>query len=292
VPVMVLTALFAWRYRASATSTKYDPDWHHSTALEVAIWSAPLTIIVALGALTWVSTHVLDPYRALSRTAPGHSAQGIKPLRVQVVALDWKWLFIYPDQGIATINEFAAPVGVPVDFQITSSHMMNSFFIPALAGQIYAMPGMQTPLHAVFNRAGNYNGFSSNYSGRGYSDMNFAVRAVSPQQFQQWVQKVKGGGVLDRKAYVQLESPSEREPIHYFATVEGGLFNAALNECAAPGQMCVDKMMQIDAHGGEPAGDTPAMKEMDMGRMVENQHGGQGQVRPDEVAPPSRKRPQ
>ena len=152
VPVIILTLLFAWRYRASNRDATYKPEWDHSTQLELVIWSAPLMIIIALGAITWISTHTLDPYRPLDRIAEGKPvAEGVKPLEIEVVALDWKWLFLYPEQGIATLNEVAAPVDRPIKFKITAEHVMNSFYIPALAGQIYAMPGMQTILHAVMN---------------------------------------------------------------------------------------------------------------------------------------------
>ncbi|MGH8629559.1 MAG: ubiquinol oxidase subunit II, partial [Burkholderiales bacterium] len=185
VPVMLLTAVFAWRYRQSNRDAVYDPEWHHSTQLELVIWSAPLLIIIALGALTWIGTHTLDPYRPLSRLDASRPLPAdVKPLKVQVVALDWKWLFIYPEQGIASINEMAAPVDVPIEFQITASTVMNSFFVPALAGQIYAMPGMQTKLHAVINRAGDYEGFSANYSGEGFSHMRFRFAGVSAAGFE------------------------------------------------------------------------------------------------------------
>lgn len=157
VPVIILTLLFAWRYRASNQAARYDPEWNHSTVLELLIWAAPLLIIIALGALTWVSTHQLDPYRPLARLSEGREVPpDTKPLVVEVVALDWKWLFVYPEQGVAAVNEMAAPVDRPIQFRITSSSVMNSFFIPALAGQIYAMPGMQTTLHAVINHPGEY----------------------------------------------------------------------------------------------------------------------------------------
>ena len=180
VPVMALTALFAWRYRHTNTAVPYEPDWDHSTKLELIIWAAPLMIIICLGALTWLGTHLLDPYRRIDRLAPGQPvAQEQKPLSVEVVALDWKWLFIYPDYGIASLNELAAPVDRPIDFRITSSSVMNSFYIPALAGQIYAMPGMETKLHAVINDPGTYTGFSANYSGAGFSGMRFAFYGQS-----------------------------------------------------------------------------------------------------------------
>ena len=252
VPVMVLTGLFAWRYRASAKAADYDPDWHHSTALELVIWSAPLLIIIALGALTWIATHTLDPYRSISRIdASRPLADGVKPLRVQVVALDWKWLFVYPDYGIATVNELAAPVDVPIDFQITASSVMNSFFVPALAGQIYAMPAMETQLHAVINQPGNYEGFSANYSGAGFSDMHFRFLGMSAADFQKWVDSAKtGGGNLSREDYRALAKPSEREPVRHYATVAPDLYDMILNLCVDPGKMCLRDMMKIDAKGG------------------------------------------
>ncbi len=252
VPVIFLTLLFAWRYRRSNMDATYDPEWHHSTALEVVIWSAPLAIIIALGAVTWISTHKLDPYRPLDRLDIARSIPAdTKPLTVEVVALDWKWLFFYPDQGIATVNELAAPVDVPIDFKITASSVMNSFYIPALAGQIYAMPGMQTRLHAVINRPGEYEGFSANYSGDGFSHMRFKFHGVDQQDFDAWVARVKSQGTaLNRDAYLKLEKPSAREPVRYFATAEAGLYEAILNMCATPGKMCMHEMMHIDAMGG------------------------------------------
>jgi cytochrome o ubiquinol oxidase subunit II len=252
VPVIALTLTFARRYRADNTEAVYDPEWHHSTQLEVVIWTAPLLIIIALGAITWLATHTLDPYRPLTRLDGSQPvAQDVKPLDVQVVALDWKWLFFYPELGIATVNELAAPVNVPIAFKITSGTVMNSFFIPALAGQVYAMAGMQTQLHAVINEEGAFNGFSANYSGSGFSRMNFAFHGLTQQGFDQWVTKVKGGGpALDRAAYLQLEKPSELVPVKYFSSVENGLYDAILNMCATPGKMCMSEMNHIDAMGG------------------------------------------
>ena len=163
VPVIALVCLFAWRYRASNEEATYEPDWDHSTQLELLIWAAPLLIIICLGAVTWTATHLLDPYRPIERIAKGRPvAPNTKPLDVQVVALDWKWLFIYPEYGIATVNELAAPVDRPIRFRITASSVMNAFYVPDLAGMIYAMPSMETKLHAGINKKGNYAGFSSN----------------------------------------------------------------------------------------------------------------------------------
>ncbi|MBZ9938931.1 ubiquinol oxidase subunit II [Mesorhizobium sp. BR1-1-16] len=252
VPVMALTVLFAWRYRHTNKAANYQPDWDHSTQFELVIWAAPLLIIICLGAVTWMGTHLLDPYRPLDRLASGQPVtQEMAPLRVEVVALDWKWLFIYPDYGIATVNELAAPVDRPIDFSITSSAVMNSFFIPALAGQIYAMPGMQTKLHAVINKPGTYEGFSANYSGAGFSQMKFAFHGMSNADFETWTADgKKAEGELDRATYLQLEQPSENAPVQRFASVDPDLYRRILNRCVEPGKMCMSEMMAIDAKGG------------------------------------------
>ena len=256
IPVIVLTLLFAWRYRSANTAATYTPHWDHSTRLELLIWGAPLLIIIALGAVTWISTHKLDPYRPLERIdAHRPLAADVQPFVVEVVALDWKWLFFYPELGIATVNELAAPVDRPIEFKITASSVMNSFYIPALAGQIYAMPGMQTKLHAVINTAGVYDGFSANYSGAGFSHMRFKFLGLTPADFAQWVRTTKSaGGTLTRNDYLQLEQPSEREPVRRYATVDAGLYQAILNRCVDSSKMCMGQMMAIDAAGGSGKG--------------------------------------
>jgi cytochrome o ubiquinol oxidase subunit 2 len=252
VPVLILIAVVAWRYRQSNTSAQYAPDWDHSTHLELVIWSVPLLIVICIGAITWASTHLLDPYRPLGRIAAERPIpKDTKALRVEVVALDWKWLFIYPEYGVAAVNELAAPVDRPIDFHMTSSSVMNSFFIPALAGQVYAMPGMQTQLKAVINKPGVYSGFSANYSGAGFSGMRFAFHGVTDADFDAWVAKAKlEGAALDRAAYLQLEKPSEREPVRRYASVDPTLFNAIVNMCVEPSKMCMSEMAAIDAKGG------------------------------------------
>jgi cytochrome o ubiquinol oxidase subunit 2 len=243
VPVIVLTLLFAWRYRASNKAAAYDPEWNHSTMLELLIWSAPLLIIIALGALTWVSAHKLDPYRPLDRLSAGHPVPaGVKPLVVDVVALDWKWLFIYPEQGIATVNELAAPVDRPIQFKITASTVMNSFFIPALAGQIYAMPGMETTLQAVINKPGEFEGLSANYSGAGFSGMHFKFHGMSDDAFAQWVQQAKSGARLDRTEYLQLAQPSENDPVRRYSSVAPGLYESIVDGCVRGSQACMGGM--------------------------------------------------
>ncbi|MBP0597411.1 ubiquinol oxidase subunit II [Herbaspirillum sp. LeCh32-8] len=259
IPVIILTLLFAWRYRKSNTSAPYEPDWDHSTRLELVIWGAPLLIIIALGLLTWITTHTLDPYRPLSRIdAERPLSPQAKTLTVEVVALDWKWLFIYPEQGIATVNELAAPVDTQIQFKITASNVMNSFYIPALAGQIYAMPGMETKLHAVINKAGEYEGFSANYSGAGFSHMRFKFHGLDQQGFDDWVKKAKAdAGTMQRADYLKLEQPSEREPARLFGTVDNGLFHAIVNRCVTPNSVCLDKMMSTDLNvkPGQPKKD-------------------------------------
>lgn len=251
VPVIILTILFAWRYRHTNKDATYSPDWDHSTALELVIWAAPLLIIIALGAVTWISTHTLDPYAKLRRLDAGRElAVDAKPLVVEVVALDWKWLFIYPEQGIATVNELAAPVDRQISFKITSASVMNSFFIPSLAGQIYAMPGMETKLHAVMNAPGNFEGFSSNYSGAGFSDMRFRFHGMSHADFDKWVAEAKASGkTLGRDSYVELEKPTYKVPVMRFAKVEPDLYDRILNRCLQPGQTCMSELMDGMQHG-------------------------------------------
>ncbi|MGV6874334.1 ubiquinol oxidase subunit II [Pseudochelatococcus sp. B33] len=250
LPVMALTVLFAWKYRQSNRAAAYDPDFHHSTKLEVAIWGAPIAIILVLGTVTWIATHRLDPYRPLDRIGAGRPvAEDVEPLRVEVVSLDWKWLFIYPQYGIATINELAAPLDRPIAFTITSSNLMNSFFVPALAGQIYAMAGMQTKLHAVVNEEGVYEGFSANYTGHGFSTMRFKFHGLPEDAFDAWVTKARASGdALTRAVYLEVERPSEADPVRYFGSVDPGLFDRIVNRCVPEGKACVRDIMHDDAN--------------------------------------------
>jgi cytochrome o ubiquinol oxidase subunit 2 len=251
VPVMALTALFAWRYRHANRQARYEPDWDHSTQLELVIWGAPLLIIICLGALTWMGTHLLDPYRAVRRVAEQERGPSAQSLEVEVVALDWKWLFIYPQYGIATVNEMAAPADRPIEFRITSSAVMNSFYAPALAGQIYAMPGMETKLHAILGQTGPSEGFSANYSGAGFSGMRFALQGLGDAPFEAWVEGIRARGeALDRARYLELERPSIDDPVRSFAKVDASLYDAIVNMCVEPGKMCLAQMSAIDARGG------------------------------------------
>ena len=254
VPVIVLTLVFAWHYRASNTKAHYTPDWDHSIQLELVIWAGPLLIIIALGALTWIGTHTLDPYRALTRIDRERPLSiEAEPLKIEVVALDWKWLFIYPDHGVAVVNELAIPVDIPVHFTITSSSVMNSFYIPALAGQIYAMPSMATTLHAVINKRGEYEGFSANYSGSGFNNMRFKLLGVNAGEFDSWLQKARASkDGLTREAYLDLEKPSDREPVRRYGAVTPDLFDLVVNRCVDSRRVCVRHMMMGGGHA-EPA---------------------------------------
>jgi cytochrome o ubiquinol oxidase subunit 2 len=267
VPVIALTLWFAFRYRQSNKAATYTPDWDHSTRLELIIWGAPLLIIIALGAITWISTHKLDPYRPLDRIdAQRALAPDVKPLVIDVVALDWKWLFVYPEQGIATVNEVAAPVDRPIQFRITASSVMNAFYVPALAGMVYAMPGMETQLHAVINRAGDYEGISANYSGAGFSDMKFRFLGMSDDDFGRWIAKNRESGeTLSRDAYLKLEQPSHKEPVRRYAKLDAGLYEAVLNRCADGQKMCTHQMMAIDAAGGGGKGGISGLTERPVG---------------------------
>ncbi len=280
VPVMILIVVFAWRYRKGGDGT-YDQKFHHSTTLELVIWSAPLLIIIALGALTWSSTHLLDPFRPLDRiSAEKPIDRNVAPLRVQVVALDWKWLFIYPEQGVATVNELVLPVDRQVRFDITSTNMMNTFYAPTLAGMIYAMPGMQSTLHAVLNKPGEYEGFSANYSGAGFSDMRFKLRGVDQAGFDRWIGETKASTkTLQTPQYLALEKPSEKVPVAHYGSVETGIFTRIVNRCITPGTTCMSATMK---HDGKQHGLVPP-------RGGEHQHGAppEGAVfkEPEDIAP-------
>lgn len=270
VPVLVLIAVFAWRYRSSNRDATYDPQFDHSTSLELVIWSVPLLIIIALGAVTWSSTHLLDPFRPLDRIAPGKPVDpAAKILRVQVVAMDWKWLFIYPDEGVATINELVLPVDRQVRFDITSTNMMNAFYAPTLAGMIYAMPGMQSTLHATLNRPGDYQGFSANYSGAGFTDMRFVLHGVDEAGFQRWIAQAKATGkTLGTDGYLALEKPSEKVPPMLFSAVAPGLFDRVVGRCATPGTPCMQAVMAADR-----AKDRPDRQAAPAGHASMPQHG-------------------
>lgn len=274
IPVIFLVIIFAWRYRKSNSHAKYDPNWHHSTKLELVIWGIPLAMVITLGTITWISTHRLDPFRPLDRIDATHPIPaGMKPLEVDVVALDWKWLFIYPQQGIATVNKLVTPVNVPVRFKITSTTAMNAFYIPAMAGMIYAMPGMQTELNAVMNKPGVYDGLSANYSGAGFYGMHFKYDAVSNADFEQWVQQTRAaGGDLDRANYLTLAKPSQRDPVRLYSAVDPALFGAIVNDCVVPGQICVSQDKTAAPAAREAQAGHPVMAQAPARMSTPNSH--------------------
>lgn len=217
IPVILLTLAFAWWFRASNTRARYLPDWEYSGRIEMIVWSIPVLVILFLGGIAWIGSHDLDPPR------PIESAKA--SLDVEVVSLDWKWLFIYPTQGIASVNRLVVPVDTPIHFRITSSSVMNSFFVPELGSQIYAMPGMTTQLNLEADQTGSYKGLSAQFSGDGFADMRFEVAALPADQFAGWLESVKTQGrTLDPAAYAALTVPSERVAPVTYASVANSLF--------------------------------------------------------------------
>jgi cytochrome o ubiquinol oxidase subunit II len=237
VPVILMTLAFAWRYRASNTRATYAPDWEHSNRIEAVVWLVPCIIIAILGSVTWVSSHTLDPYRPIET--------GAKPVDVDVVSLDWKWLFIYPDQKVASVNQLVIPTGAPVRFHLTSASVMNAFFIPRLGTQIYTMPGMETKLTLVASKPGEFAGMSANYSGGGFSDMTFTTKALDRAGFDRWVESARASqGKLDMAAYRQLAQPGVRKTAETFGAVEPTLYHDILNKCS-DGSQCTDMTMKV-----------------------------------------------
>jgi cytochrome o ubiquinol oxidase subunit 2 len=252
VPVIALTVFFAMRYRASEKERTYEPEWDHSVSLEIVIWSVPLAIIIMLAGLTWVATHRLDPYADLTRiSATQPIDEDVTPLQVQVVAMDWKWLFIYPEYNIATVNEMATIVDRPVELKLTATTVMNAFYVPDMVGMIYAMAGMETELNGVLNSEGTYEGFASHYNGAGFSKMRFDVQALDEAGFAAWVADAQSVPQdLTRATFEQLEQPSIDDDVAYYASVEDGLWRRIVNMCVGEDTMCMDEMMMIDAMGG------------------------------------------
>lgn len=230
VPVFTLLFSFAWRYRAGSTHSKkrkYSPDWDHSVILETIWWLIPTALIVILSVAAWNSSHRLDPYRELATTK--------QPLTIQVIALDWKWLFIYPQQHIASLNYVQIPVDRPINFQITSDAPMNSLWIPQLGGQVYAMPGMATELHLLANKAGDYYGSSANISGTGFADMHFTAHASPATDFNKWVSEARrSNNHLTFSAYDALAQPSRNNPAMLYASPESSLFDIVMMKYMEP----------------------------------------------------------
>jgi len=218
LPTILATLVFAWWFRASNRLARYRPTWVYSGRLEVIVWVIPALVVLFLGGIAWIGSHDLDPYQRLDSGKP--------PLEVEVVSMDWKWLFIYPDQGIASVNELVVPAARPVHFRLTSATVMNSFFIPQLGSQIYTMPGMITELNLIADQPGTYRGLSAQFSGDGFSDMKFDVHAVPDRDFTSWVAAAESGGPLDLNAYKTLLKPGTEPVPHVYNGVASKLFDA------------------------------------------------------------------
>ena len=218
VPVIVLTLGFAWWFRSGNRRATYRPDWEYSPRIEVIVWAIPALVILFLGGIAWVGSHDLDPPRALKSNTG--------PLDVQVISLDWQWLFIYPDQHIASLNHLVLPANVPVRFSLTSTSVMNSFFIPQLGSQIYTMAGMTTHVNLQADAQGKYEGLSAQFSGEGFADMRFDVDVLPADGFEAWVGTARtASGVLDAPAFEQLARPSRAKGTATYADVSAGLFD-------------------------------------------------------------------
>jgi cytochrome o ubiquinol oxidase subunit 2 len=229
VPVFGLTFFIAWRYRAGNTHARYQPEWDHSRLLEAIWWLIPSILILVLSVITWNATHNLTPTKPLTSSNPA--------ITIQAVALDWKWLFIYPKQNIATVNYVQFPVNTPINFEITADAPMNSFWIPQLGGQIYAMAGMSTSLHLMATGLGTFRGSSANISGRGFAGMEFNTRSSSQPQFESWVNGVKrSSATLNDQTYATLALPSQDNPYQSFSVAEVGLYDKIILQYMSPSE--------------------------------------------------------
>jgi cytochrome o ubiquinol oxidase subunit 2 len=226
IPVIVATLAFAWWYRSSNTRASRDSDESYEGRVEFVTWSIPTLTVILLGGVIWIGSHQLDPRAPI----PGNA----DPLRVDVVALDWKWLFIYPDQSIAAVNQLVIPAGTPIEFRLTSATVMNSFFVPQLGSQIYTMGGMTTHLNLLAEKPGEYPGFSANFSGDGFSEMRFVVKSVSAGDFNSWLERVRGAGsALDDAGYAELAKPTRAVPPTTYRSVEPKLFERIIDQTVA-----------------------------------------------------------
>ena len=229
LPVFTMTIFIAWKYRESNHKAKYNPEWDHSRLFETIWWAIPFIIIGILSVIAWNSSHDLDPFKALA-------APGVKPLNIQVVSLDWKWLFIYPDQHAASVNRVEFPVNTPINFELTSDSVMNSFWVPALGGQIYTMPGMSTQLHLMSDKLGSYGGSSANISGNGFAGMTFAAVSVTGEEFSRWIKTAANSDKgLDAAAYQALAEPSWDNKVVYYSSPQPGLFENIMMKYMMPG---------------------------------------------------------
>ena len=259
IPTILMVLAFSWKYRAGNKNAKYTPNWCHNTALEVVWWTIPIIIIAILATVTWKTTHKLDPYRPLDSEK--------KPITIEVVALDWKWLFIYPEYNFATVNYIKIPLDVPVNFKITADAPMNSFMIPQLGGQIYAMQGMETKIHMVANQIGKFDGYSANFSGPGFSGMKFIAESITEEDFAKWIkemQAVKNPLGIERYN-AELLPQTYSEPVQYYNPVDAKLY-----------RHIIDKFMMSHGSGGGHGSHAHHKKEIDSGENHQNHHAHKG----------------
>lgn len=227
IPVYVLTFVFSWKYSAANPQHEYDPDLVDNTLAEYVWWGVPLIMTIIVSVLTWVKTHELDPYKPIPSDK--------KPVTIQVVALQWKWLFLYPEEQVASVNFLQIPTDIPIHFQITADAPMNSFWIPDLGGQIYAMPKMRTNLYLIANKEGDFRGSSANLSGEGFAGMHFVTRASSEEDYQKWLASAKqSSNVLNFKEYQQLASPSQNHSVELYQLGDGALFDQIIMKYMQP----------------------------------------------------------
>jgi cytochrome o ubiquinol oxidase subunit II len=228
IPVILATLAFAWWFRASNSKARYLPTWAYSGRIELIVWSIPALVVFFLGGIAWIGSHQLDPAEPLPSPH--------KPLEVDVVALDWKWLFIYPQAGVASVNQLVAPVDVPLQLHITSASVLNVFFVPRLGSEIYAMNGMLSQLNLEADQVGVYQGLAAHFSGDGFSDMGFEVHAVTEQQFDDWTTSARAqGNTLDDTSYRLLLQQSQKVQPYTYRAVQADLFNAILTQQLPPG---------------------------------------------------------
>ncbi len=227
VPVFILTFAIAWKYRASNKKATYSPNLDGNAIAETIWWLVPLAIIIILSGFIWTSSHELDPFKPLDSDK--------KPVTVQVIAMQWKWLFIYPDENIATVNYVQFPEKTPVNFKLTSDAPMNSFWIPSLGGQVYAMSGMSTQLHLMANGSGTYKGSSANLSGKGFAGMKFTAKSTTKEKYEDWVQRVKNTGrTLDNSSYAELAKPSTDNKVQYYILGNNKLYDTVILKYMEP----------------------------------------------------------
>jgi cytochrome o ubiquinol oxidase subunit 2 len=228
VPTILATLWFAWWFRASNRAALYRPTWAYSDKLEVLVWAIPALVVLFLGGVAWIGSHQLDPARPIDSP--------LKPLEIQVVSLDWRWLFIYPEQHIATVNRLVVPVGTPVHFRITSSSVMNVFFVPRIGGEIYAMNGMATQLNLLARNVGRFPGLSAQFSGDGFSDMAFNTDVVNKKAFNDFVVGASASPKrLDEMEYISLSHPSRSTEVKLFGKVASGIFDDIVSRRLPPG---------------------------------------------------------